>query len=344
MADDGFEYPADDLTAIDGVGEEKAEDLRAAGYESADDLRNAGQDDLAEVEGIGNALAARIKADVDELDVDDTAARGDADREDEDAEADDGDEADETDAASEADGEADAADDESDDIPDELTEVSGVGDAKADTLREAGFETVDDLRRADQDALAEIEGVGNALAARIKADVGGLEVAAETETEVAEETEPAPEDVETELRPRGLADKTPDLDDEEGRLLAERGRDSGPAFDRQNHHMKKRVATSWRRPTGTLSKQRRGVKGKGATVEAGYRTAKPVRGRHPSGFEEIRVENTDDLENVDGDTEAVRIGSSVGGRKRERIEEQAEDDGIRVLNPTYVEVEVNGDD
>ena len=332
MADDGFEYPADDLTAIDGVGEEKAEDLRAAGYESADDLRNAGQDDLAEVEGIGNALAARIKADVDELDVD------------EDAEADDGDEADETDAASEADGEADAADDESDDIPDELTEVSGVGDAKADTLREAGFETVDDLRRADQDDLAEIEGIGNALAARIKADVGGLEVAAETETEVAEETEPAPEDVETELRPRGLADKTPDLDDEEGRLLAERGRDSGPAFDRQNHHMKKRVATSWRRPTGTLSKQRRGVKGKGATVEAGYRTAKPVRGRHPSGFEEIRVENTDDLENVDGDTEAVRIGSSVGGRKRERIEEQAEDDGIRVLNPTYVEVEVNGDD
>ena len=362
MADDGFEYPADDLTAIDGVGEEKAEDLRAAGYESADDLRDADQDDLAEVEGIGNALAARIKADVDELDVDDTAARGEvstseasggsseqgsdgADREDEDADVDDGDEADETDAASEADGEADAADDESDDIPDELTEVSGVGDAKADTLREAGFEMVDDLRRADQDDLAEIEGVGNALAARIKADVGGLEVAEETETEVAEETETEEsEDVETELQPRGLADKTPDLDDEEGRLLAERGRDSGPAFDRQNHHMKKRVATSWRRPTGTLSKQRRGIKGKGATVEAGYRTAKRVRGRHPSGFEEIRVENTDDLENVDGDTEAVRIGSSVGGRKRERIEEQAEDNGIRVRNPTYIEVEVNGDD
>ena len=44
---------------------------------------------------------------------------------------------------------------------------------------------------------------------------------------------------------------------------------------------------------------------------------------------------------MDGDTEAVRIASKVGARKRERIEEVAEDDGIRVLNPTYVEVEVD---
>jgi large subunit ribosomal protein L32e len=336
MADGDAEHSADDLAAIDGVGEEKADDLRGAGYETIDDLRDADQDDLATVDGIGNALAARIKADVGGLEVGEEAAEADG--------TEDG--SDETDAASSSDGEkADAADAGSEDVPDELTDVSGVGDAKADTLREAGFESVEDVRRAEQSDLADVEGIGNALAARIKADVGGLEVAAETETEVAEETEPEEaEDVETELRPRGLADKTPDLDDEVSRLLAGRRRDSGPAFDRQNHHMKKRVSTSWRRPTGTLSKQRRGVKGKGATVEAGYRTAKPVRGRHPSGFEEVRVENTDDLEGVDGDTEAVRIGSSVGGRKRERIEEQAEDNGIRVLNPTYVEVEVNGDD
>jgi large subunit ribosomal protein L32e len=65
-----------------------------------------------------------------------------------------------------------------------------------------------------------------------------------------------------------------------------------------------------------------------------------VRGLHPSGFEEVRVHNVDDLEGVDGDTQAVRIGSTVGARKRERIEEEAEDREIRVLNPTYVEVEV----
>ncbi|WP_135304332.1 50S ribosomal protein L32e [Haloarcula amylovorans] len=225
----------------------------------------------------------------------------------------------------------------------ELTDISGVGDSKAESLREAGFDTVDDVRAADQSALAEVDGIGNALAARIKADVGGLEVDTETEAEVEEEggEEEPDEDVETELQPRGLAEKTPDLDDEAARLLAQRHRVGTPQFNRQDYHKKKRVPTAWRRPRGQLSKQRRGIKGKGDTVEAGFRSPKAVRGKHPSGFEEVRVHNVDDLEGIDGDVEAARIASKVGARKRERIEEAAEDAGIRVLNPTYVEVEVN---
>ena len=227
----------------------------------------------------------------------------------------------------------------------ELTDISGVGDAKAERLREAGIETVDDIRELTQEELSDVEGIGNALATRIKADVGDLEVAAEAETEAeveeeAPEEETEAEDVETELRPRGLAEKTPDLTDEERRLLDQRARVGKPQFNRQDYHKKKRTPTSWRRPRGGLSKQRRGVKGKGPKVEAGYRTPKAVRGLHPSGFEEVRVENADDLEGVDGDRQAVRIGSTVGARKRERIEERAEEAGIRVLNPTYVEVEV----
>ena len=236
----------------------------------------------------------------------------------------------------------------SDEEPDEeyesLTDIVGVGDAKAQKLRDAGIETVDDIRELTQDELADIDGIGNALAARIKADVGDLEVAEETDAEVEDETpeaeETADEDVETELQPRGLADKTPELSEEEERLLTQRSRVGKPQFNRQDYHKKKRTPTSWRRPRGGLSKQRRGVKGKGPTVEAGFRSPKAVRGLHPSGFEEVRVENTDDLEGVDGDRQAVRIGSTVGGRKRERIEERAEEAGIRVLNPTYVEVEV----
>ena len=235
--------------------------------------------------------------------------------------------------------EADAEADE-DDLS-ELTDISGVGDSKAEALREAGFETVDDVRGADQSQLANVDGIGNALAARIKADVGSLEVAEETEAAVEEEaTEESDEDVETELRPRGLVDKTPNLDDEEQRLLTQRDRVGKPQFNAQDHHKKKRIPTSWRAPRGQLSKQRRGVKGKGDTVEAGFRSPTAVRGKHPSGFEEVRVHNVDDLEGVDGDTEAVRIASKVGGRKRERIEEVAEDEGIRVLNPTYEEVQV----
>ena len=232
-----------------------------------------------------------------------------------------------------------------DDDFEDLTDISGVGDAKADSLREAGYETVDDVRRASQSELAEVSGVGNALAARIKADVGGLEVSEEAEAEVEEEeTEEEAdedEDVETELQARGLVSKTPDLDEETERLLTQRKRVGKPQFNRQDYHKKKRTPTSWRKPRGGLSKQRRGHKGKGPKVEAGFRTPEAVRGLHPSGFEEVRVHNADDLEGVDGDTQAVRIASKVGARKRERIEEEAEDAGIRVLNPTYVEVEVS---
>ena len=232
--------------------------------------------------------------------------------------------------------------DAEDDIQ-EIEDIGGVGPSKAEALHEAGYESIEDLKAASQSELADIGGVGNALAARIKADVGGLEVSEETEAEVEEE-EPAEaeeaEEVETELRPRGHADKTPDLDDEAARALVQKRRQGKPQFNRQDYHKKKRTPTSWRQPRGNLSKQRRGIKGKGATVEAGYRSPTAARGLHPSGFEEVRVHNTDDLEGVDPDSEAVRIASGVGGRKRERIEDVCEDREIRVLNPTYVEVEV----
>ena len=236
--------------------------------------------------------------------------------------------------------------DAEDDIQ-EIEDIGGVGPSKAEALREAGYESIEDLKAASQSELADLDGVGNALAARIKADVGGLEVSEETEAEVEEDIEEdveESEDVETELRPRGHADKTPDLDDEAARALVQKRRQGKPQFNRQDYHKKKRTPTSWRQPRGNLSKQRRGIKGKGATVEAGYRSPAAARGLHPSGFEEVRVHNTDDLEGVDPDSEAVRIASGVGGRKREQIEDVCEDREIRVLNPTYVEVEVETED
>jgi large subunit ribosomal protein L32e len=324
-----------DLTDLGGVEEDVAEALRGAGYASRAHVAAASQDQLQDVDGVSTALAARMKAETDELAVsDDVEAEveelgdegGDA------AEADD-DEADETGA--------DAEDEDEEPELTELTDISGIGDAKAETLREEGYTSIDHIRGASQEELADVEGIGMALAARIKADVGDLEVSEDVEAEIEAEEEPEDaEAVETELQPRGLVDKTPELDEREERLLTQRERVGKPQFNRQDHHKKQRVPTSWRRPRGKLSKQRKGVKGKGDTVEAGFRTPTAVRGRHPSGFEEVRVHNVDDLEGVDGDREAVRIASKVGARKRERIEEVAEDDGIRVLNPTYEEVEV----
>ena len=237
-------------------------------------------------------------------------------------------------------------------MAEELEDISGVGPSKADALREAGYETVEDVKAASQSELSEVDGIGNALAARIKADVGGLEVDEEADAEIEDETDEeeaadeadADEDVETELRPRGHADKTPELDDETARALAQKHREGKPQFNRQDYHKKKRIPTSWRKPRGGLSKQRRRMKSKGPVVQAGFRTPKASRDLHPSGFEEVRVHNTDDLEGVDGDTQAVRIASKVGGRKRELIEDEAEEREIRVLNPTYVEVEVDDDE
>ncbi|SMO76613.1 50S ribosomal protein L32e [Halorubrum cibi] len=234
-------------------------------------------------------------------------------------------------------------------MADELEDISGVGPSKADALREAGYETVEDVKAASQSELSEVDGVGNALAARIKADVGGLEVDEEAEAEIEDETDEeeeaaaaeSDEEVETELRPRGHAEKTPDLDEETARALAQKHREGKPQFNRQDYHKKKRIPTSWRKPRGGLSKQRRRMKAKGPVVEAGFRSPTASRDLHPSGFEEVRVHNTDDLEGVDGDTQAVRIASKVGGRKRELIEDEAEERDIRVLNPTYVEVEVD---
>ena len=316
-------------------------------HETVDETEDTESEEIEETEGVEETEAVDETDDVEEAPSEDVekiegvepdSADDEADAADQEAEAEDDDE----EAEAEDDDEAETEEDD-EDVPQDLEDISGVGASKAEALREGGFETVEDVMEASQEELAETEGIGMALAARIKADVGDLEVREETEAEIedeAAELEPE-EEVETELRPRGLVEKTPELSDEERRLLARRSSEGKPQFNRQDYHMKKRTPESWRRPRGGLSKQRRGIKGKGPKVHSGYRTPKAVRGKHPSGFEEVRVENPDDLEGVDGDTQAVRIGSSVGDRKRERIEEIAEDEGIRVLNPTYVEVEVD---
>lgn len=302
-----------------------------------EDTTEPAVDDEDDVEEDATDADASAEEDVDEPGAADaTDAEGnDEPSDDDDAPADD---------ATNGEGDEDASDEDEipADDPDEeeerdLTEISGVGEAKAEALREAGYEDLAAIQRASQADLAEVEGIGNALAARIKADVDTLEIEAPAEPEPEE-----PGDVETELRPVGHADKRPELSERERELLARRRATAQPAFNRHDHHKKKRVPPSWRAPRGNLSKQRRRIKGKGAVVEAGYRRPRAVRGRHPSGFEEVRVERPADLEGVEPERQAVRIASTVGGRKRERIEELAEERGIRVLNPSYVEVEVEG--
>ena len=102
-------------------------------------------------------------------------------------------------------------------------------------------------------------------------------------------------------------------------------------FDRQDNHKKKSVPESWRKPQGYHSRSRLKKKGAAPMPQAGFRTDKDHRGKHPSGYEEVLVHNTSDIEELE-EGEAARIGSTVGGRKREQIIEKADDEDIKVLN------------
>ena len=104
------------------------------------------------------------------------------------------------------------------------------------------------------------------------------------------------------------------------------------SFKRENTHKKKQTPSSWRRPRGRHSRARLQRKGANPLPKAGYRTSKEVRDKHPSGYEEVLVHNASDLEEIDPETEAARIGGTVGGRKRETILEKADDEDIYVLN------------
>lgn len=78
---------------------------------------------------------------------------------------------------------------------------------------------------------------------------------------------------------------------------------------------------------------RLGFKGKPAMPSVGYRSPKRLRGIHPCGSIEVRVENPRELELIDASRQVIRIASSVGGRKRERILARAGELRIKVLNP-----------
>jgi len=113
-----------------------------------------------------------------------------------------------------------------------------------------------------------------------------------------------------------------------------------PDFIRQESWRYKRVKENWRRPRGLDSKMRRKIKGWPKTPEIGYRGPKLARGMHPSGYEEVLVHNPDELENVDPETQAVRIARAVGARKRVEIIAKARSKGIHILNPKEVEEEL----
>lgn len=111
-----------------------------------------------------------------------------------------------------------------------------------------------------------------------------------------------------------------------------------PAFRRQQWYEYKRLENSgWRRPTGVDSAMRRHFGYEQSVVRVGFRGPADVRGLHPSGFREVRVETMKDLDTIDPKRQAARVARTLGRRRLVAIYEAADKKGIRILNRRKLE-------
>lgn len=132
-----------------------------------------------------------------------------------------------------------------------------------------------------------------------------------------------------------VARQKPVISDELKAALALRAaqKKATPSFRRTEWFRYKRLSRSgWRKPHGMDNKQRRNYKYRGSLVRVGHGKVSAASGLHPSGFQEVMIHNAAELDQMDAETQAARVGATVGGRKRENIHSRADELGIRVLN------------
>ena len=106
-----------------------------------------------------------------------------------------------------------------------------------------------------------------------------------------------------------------------------------PSFRRfASWRYKKLAKSGWRKQRGIDSKTRRKTKTGVKSPEPGYRGPKAVRGLHPSGYEDVRVTQIKELDELDPKIHAIRINSRLGAKKRIDLIEYAQEKGFRILN------------
>lgn len=199
--------------------------------------------------------------------------------------------------------------------------------------------TVAQLKEVLKEQGLPISGKKSELIARLVDANGGADAADETTADAPEEAPSEDgwddEDWDDEAEQVYVVKQKPVLDETMKAALALRAaqKKKTPSFRRTEWFRYKRLSRSgWRAPHGMDNKQRRNYKYRGSLVRIGHGKVAEARFLHPSGFREIMVHNIADLETVDPETQAARVGSTVGGRKREHIYSRADELGIRVLN------------
>lgn len=106
-----------------------------------------------------------------------------------------------------------------------------------------------------------------------------------------------------------------------------------PKFTVQDSHKKKRVARlGWRRPKGSDSKMRLGIRGYRKAVSVGYKSPSAVRGLTKEGLKVVHIANLAELKSIDPKTDGVMIRAQVGMRKRIDILEEVIKQNLTLLN------------
>tara|TARA_B100001250_G_scaffold162173_1_gene139283 strand:- start:949 stop:1605 length:657 start_codon:yes stop_codon:yes gene_type:complete len=201
--------------------------------------------------------------------------------------------------------------------------------------------TVAQLKELLREANLPVSGNKSALIERLSENdtpvESPVEASAEDEVEDFEDTFDEEDDFfdEDDWDDIHTARQKPVLDEETKAQLATRAAQmkKQPKFRRQEWYRYYRLSrTGWRKPKGMQSKQRLNMKYRTPMVRVGYGKISAVRGLHPSGFEDVLVNQPSDLDGLDPERQAIRVGASVGNRKRTKIHDRADDLGLRVLN------------
>lgn len=198
--------------------------------------------------------------------------------------------------------------------------------------------TVAQLKELLKEQGLPVSGKKSDLIARMQEAAGQADEVVEDEAPEAADSDDdgwEDEDWDDEAEEVYMVKQKPVLDEDMKAALALRAaqKKKTPSFRRTEWFRYKRLSRSgWRAPHGMDNKQRRNYKYRGSLVRIGHGKVAAARFLHPSGFREVMVHNTADLESIDPETEAARVGASVGARKREHIYARADELGVRVLN------------
>jgi large subunit ribosomal protein L32e len=245
------------------------------------------------------------------------------------------------------------------DVIKEFSSLKGVGKAKAELLYDSGFTSIAKLKKATLSEISAVKGITEKSAQDLLDQLKDKKEATKKEPEKITsesaqkkvkkpiEEKPIPKE-KKEKKPQKeekveivqgdeevyKVKKKPELSDEMKKRLKIRKqvKKRTPEFLREEWFRYKKIPKNWRKPDGITSKMRMNLKYRPNKVRVGFRGPRETRNLHSSGFEEVFVYNTSDVENINPKTQAARIGASVGTKKRLEIEKKADELNIRILN------------